>query len=124
VGYQFFSGGVVPIFYTLSTELFPTRVRSLAMGLVVAAARLGSITGPFMLGLLLTLGTQIHQIIYYFTLPLVIAALILVVAVKVDSRQKTLEEVSEESHGSRRSDEASSDQMRTAPSESNSCRAG
>ncbi|HEY1610897.1 MAG TPA: MFS transporter [Paraburkholderia sp.] len=96
VGYQFFSGGVVPIFYTLSTELFPTRVRSLAMGLVVACARLGSITGPFVLGWLLMLGTMIHQIIYYFTLPLVMAALILVVAVKVDSRQKTLEEASGE----------------------------
>ncbi|MDR5825951.1 MFS transporter, partial [Caballeronia sp. LZ043] len=94
VGYQFFSGGVVPIFYTLSSELFPTRVRSLATGLVVACARLGSITGPFVLGWLLTLGTMIHQIIYWFTMPLVVAAVILVVTVKVDSRQKTLEEAS------------------------------
>ena len=93
VGYQFFSGGVVPIFYTLSSELFPTRVRSLASGLVVACARVGSITGPFVLGWLLTLGTMIHQIIYYFTMPLVIAAVILVMTIKVDSRQKTLEEV-------------------------------
>ncbi|QGZ63318.1 MFS transporter [Paraburkholderia acidisoli] len=96
VGYQFFSGGVVPIFYTLSSELFPTRVRSLAMGLVVACARVGSITGPFVLGWLLTLGTMIHQIIYYFTMPLVLAAVVLVVAVKVDSRQKTLEDASGE----------------------------
>ncbi|NKJ49813.1 hypothetical protein CIC12_24370, partial [Burkholderia sp. SG-MS1] len=88
VGYQFFSGGVVPIFYTLSSELFPTRVRALASGLVVACARIGSITGPFVLGWLLTLGTMIHQIIYYFTLPLVGAAVILVFTVKVDSRQK------------------------------------
>lgn len=93
VGYQFFSGGVVPIFYTLSSELFPTRVRSLASGLVVACARVGSIAGPFVLGWLLTLGTMIHQIIYYFTMPLVIAAVILVLTIKVDSRQKTLEEV-------------------------------
>ncbi|WP_168667752.1 MFS transporter, partial [Paraburkholderia sp. SG-MS1] len=93
VGYQFFSGGVVPIFYTLSSELFPTRVRALASGLVVACARIGSITGPFVLGWLLTLGTMIHQIIYYFTLPLVGAAVILVFTVKVDSRQKALEEV-------------------------------
>lgn len=95
VGYQFFSGGIVPIYYTLSTELFPTKVRSLATGLVIACARLGSITGPFILGLLLTLGTLIHQIIYYFTAPLVVAAIILVLAVKVDPRQKTLEEVTE-----------------------------
>ena len=38
VGYQFFSGGVVPIVYTLSVELFPTKVRSLANGLIVRQA--------------------------------------------------------------------------------------
>lgn len=95
VGYQFFSGGVVPIFYTLTSELFPTKCRALASGLVIAAARLGSISGPYILGLFLTFGTVIHQIIYYFTMPLVAAAVILVLTVKVDSRQKTLEEVTE-----------------------------
>jgi len=93
VGYQFFSGGVVPIVSTLSAELFPTRVRCLATGLVSASARIGSISGPFILGFFLTLGTEIHQIIYYFTLPLVLAAIVVVVFIKVDSRQKTLEEV-------------------------------
>jgi putative MFS transporter len=92
VGYQFFSGGVVPIFYTLCSELFPTKVRSLASGLVIACARVGSIMGPFILGVLLSFGTMIHQIIYYFTLPLVAAAIVLVFTIKVDSRQKTLEE--------------------------------
>jgi putative MFS transporter len=93
VGYQFFSGGVVPILYTLSTELFPTRIRSLANGLVVACSRIGSISGPFILGFFLTLGTMIHQIIYYFTLPLVLAAVVVVIFLRTDMRQKTLEEV-------------------------------
>ena len=93
VGYQFFSGGVVPIVATLSSELFPTRVRCLATSLVSASARIGSIFGPFILGFFLTLGTQIHQIIYYFTLPLVLAAIIVVFFIRVDSRQKALEEV-------------------------------
>jgi putative MFS transporter len=96
VGYQFFSGGVVPIVATLSSELFPTRVRCLATGLVSASARIGSILGPFILGFLLTLGTEIHQIIYYFTLPLFLAAIVVVIFIKVDSRQKTLEEVTRE----------------------------
>jgi putative MFS transporter len=93
VGYQFFSGGVVPIVSTLSAELFPTRVRCLATGLVSASARIGSIFGPFILGFMLTLGTEIHQIIYYFTLPLTLAAIIVVIFIRVDSRQKTLEDV-------------------------------
>jgi len=93
VGYQFFSGGVVPIVYTLSVELFPTKIRSLANGLIVACARIGSITGPLVLGFFLTLGTEIHQIIYYFALPLVLAAIVVVVFLKIDARQKTLEQV-------------------------------
>jgi putative MFS transporter len=95
VGYQFFSGGVSPIVVTLGTEIFPTRVRSLAWGLVSACARIGSICGPFILGFFLTLGTEIHQIIYYFTLPLLLAAIVVVIFIKVDMRQKTLEEVRE-----------------------------
>ena len=93
VGYQFFSGGVVPIATTLSVELFPTNVRCLARGLYVAAGRIGSVTGPLLLGFFLTLGTQIHQIIYYFALPLVVAAVLVVVFLTVDSRQKALEEI-------------------------------
>jgi len=93
VGYQFFSQGVVVILYTLGAELFPTRVRSLGMGLVTAFGRIGSILGPFVLGVFLTFGTAIHQIIYYFTIPLVVAALFAVACIRIDSRQKALEQV-------------------------------
>jgi putative MFS transporter len=93
VGYQFFSGGVSPILSTLATEIFPTRVRSLAYGILSACARVGSVTGPLILGFYLTLGTQIHQIIYYFALPLVIAAIVVVIFIKVDPRQRALEDV-------------------------------
>lgn len=93
VAYQFFSGGVVPIATTLSVELFPTKVRCLGRGLYVASGRIGSVTGPLLLGIFLTLGTQIHQIIYYFTLPMAVAAVLVVIFIKVDPRRKTLEEV-------------------------------
>jgi len=93
VAYQFFSGGTVPIIITLNVELFPTQVRSLAYGLVVACARIGSISGPLVLGVMLNLGTEIHQIIYYFSVPLVLAAFLLVIFIKVDPRQRSLEEV-------------------------------
>jgi putative MFS transporter len=93
VGYQFFSGGVVPITSTLSSEVFPTKIRSVGYGLLSAISRIGSISGPFMLGVFLTLGTAIHQIIYYFALPLLLAAIVLVLVIRVDPRNKTLEEV-------------------------------
>ncbi len=95
VGYQFFSGGVSPILSTLATEIFPTKVRSLAYGILSACARIGSATGPLILGFFLTLGTEIHQIIYYFALPLVVAAVVVVIFIKTDLRHKGLEEAVE-----------------------------
>jgi MFS transporter, putative metabolite:H+ symporter len=96
VGYQFFSQGIIVILYTLGTELFPTSVRSLGMGIVTATGRVGSILGPFVLGVLMTLGTAIHQIIYYFALPLMLAAILTVFLIRVDPRQKTLEQINQE----------------------------
>jgi putative MFS transporter len=96
VGYQFFSQGIIVILYTLGSELFPTSVRSLGMGLVTATGRVGSILGPLVLGLFLTFGTAIHQIIYYFAMPLLLAAALSVVLIRVDPRQKTLEQINEE----------------------------
>lgn len=93
VVYQFFSQGIVVILYTLATELFPTRIRSLGMGLMTAFGRIGSILGPFLLGFLSTLGTAIHQIIYYFALPLLAAAILCLFLIRVDPRQKALEQI-------------------------------
>jgi len=93
VVYQFFSQGIVVILYTLATELFPTRIRGLGMGLVTAIGRIGSIIGPFVLGFFSTLGTAIHQVIYYFAMPLLAAAVLCLFLIRVDPRQKALEKV-------------------------------
>jgi putative MFS transporter len=94
VVYQFFSQGIFVILYTLAAELVPTRIRSLGMGLVTAIGRIGSILGPFVLGLFSAMGTAIHQIIYYFAIPLLAAAILCLFLIRVDPRQKTLEQVS------------------------------
>ena len=96
VGYQFFSQGIIVILYTLGSELFPTPVRSLGMGIVTATGRVGSILGPFAVGVFLTFGTSIHEIIYWFAIPLLLADIVSVVLIRVDPRQKTLEEIKEE----------------------------
>ncbi|NKJ49297.1 hypothetical protein CIC12_21700 [Burkholderia sp. SG-MS1] len=92
IGYSFFSGAVMPVFFTLSNELYDTRIRALSAALILAGARCGSITGPLVLGWLLTLGTEIHQIIYYFSMPLLVAAIILLFVIKGDSRQRSLDD--------------------------------
>jgi putative MFS transporter len=93
VVYQFFSQGIFVVLYTLAAELVPTRMRSLGMGMVTAFGRIGSILGPYILGVLSTLGTAIHQIIYYFALPLLAAAILCLFLIRVDPRQKALEQV-------------------------------
>ena len=93
VAYQFFSNAIVPILITLNAELFPTRVRGLGIGLVSAFSRTGSIVGPLAMGLFMSFGTAIHQIIYYFAVPLAIMAIVGAIFIKVDSRQKALEQV-------------------------------
>ncbi|AJZ56503.1 sugar (and other) transporter family protein [Paraburkholderia fungorum] len=93
IGYSFFSGAVMPVFFTMSNELYDTRIRALSAALILAGARCGSITGPLVLGWLLMLGTEIHQIIYYFSMPLLAAAIILLFVIRGDSRQKSLDDV-------------------------------
>jgi putative MFS transporter len=48
------------------------------------------------LGLFLTFGTAIHQIIYYFAMPLLLAALLAILLIRIDPRQKNLEQIHEE----------------------------
>lgn len=86
-------GGVIAVLYTLGTELFPTSVRSIGMGIVTAFGRIGAIVGPYALGLFLTFGTAISQIIYFFTIPLLVAAIIALFLIRVDPRQKALERI-------------------------------
>ncbi len=85
--------GLVGILYTLSSELFPTRVRTLGMGIVNGVGRLGAVLGPFVLGLFLKFSTSISDIIYMFAVPPIIGAIVVVLAIKVDPRGKTLEQI-------------------------------
>ena len=91
--------GVMVILYTLTTELFPTPVRSLGIGSVQSMGRFGAILGPFMLGLLLQFGTEISHIIYFFAAPLLVSAVLALFVIRFDPRQKTLEQINTEVEG-------------------------
>jgi putative MFS transporter len=103
VGAQFlqmlFGQGVVAILFTLSGELFPTPVRTLGIGIVNGVGRFGMVLGPTVLGLLLKFGTATSQIIYYFAIPMVIAALVALFVIRVDPRQQSLEQITEGAGG-------------------------
>ena len=97
VGAQFlqmlFGQGVVAILFTLSGELFPTSVRTLGIGIVNGVGRFGMVLGPTALGLLMKFGTPTSHIIYLFAIPMVVAALIALFVIRVDTRQQSLEQI-------------------------------
>jgi len=56
--FSFFNLGAWGITYAYTPELYPTAVRATGAGWANAAGRIGSIAGPYMLGLLLSYGDQ------------------------------------------------------------------
>jgi putative MFS transporter len=89
----FFVQGNISILYTLGTELFPTPVRTLGMGIVTAFGRVGSILGPLALGFFLAIGKSVSTVIYLYTVPLIVGAVVAAMLIRVDSRQKSLDDV-------------------------------
>jgi putative MFS transporter len=87
--------GVVSVLFTFSSEIFPTPVRSLGLGLVTGVGRFGAVLGPFVVGLALLWGARISQVIYVFATPLFVIAVITLLVVKIDTRQKTLDHISD-----------------------------
>lgn len=85
--------GIPSILATLSSETFPTSVRTMGTGIVSGLGRMGAVFGPAILGLFLNYNTKISSIIYYFATPLFIAAVLALFAFRFDPRGKALEEI-------------------------------
>ena len=72
VGFQVLAtligGAYVAIYYTLGTELFPTSIRSAALGWETSIGRTGAVVGPLLLGLLAT-GLPFATILTFWYVP-------------------------------------------------------
>lgn len=90
-----FAQGVPAILFTLSSELVPTPVRTLGLGIISGMGRFGAVLGPFILGLFLHFGTKISDIIYLFAIPLFIASILALLVIKIDPRGLSLEQIGE-----------------------------
>ena len=60
--------------HALSSEFYPTRMRSTGVGWALGIGRIGSIVGPVVGGLLLAQGTGMRDIFWAATVPAVVAA--------------------------------------------------
>jgi AAHS family 4-hydroxybenzoate transporter-like MFS transporter len=61
--------------HALSSEFYPTRMRSTGVGWALGIGRIGSIVGPIVGGQLLAQGTGMRQVFWAATIPAVIAAM-------------------------------------------------
>lgn len=85
--------GVVGVLFTFTSEIYPTRVRSIGVGLVTGLARFGAVVGPLFVGLGLHWGFQVGQVMYLFAAPLFIVSIIALIAIRVDTGRRNLEEI-------------------------------
>jgi putative MFS transporter len=58
LGMQFFLFGMWSVLYAYTPELYPTRIRATGSGFASAVGRLGSLLGPFVVGVVLPIAGQ------------------------------------------------------------------
>jgi len=95
VGFQVLAtligGAYVAIYYTLGTELFPTSIRSAAVGWETAIGRTGAVIGPLLLGLVASTGLPFGTILTFWYVPAFLAGLIPFLGLRGQTRNRSLE---------------------------------
>lgn len=90
---QFCMFGMGSAMYAYVPELYPTRIRATGSGFASAAGRVGALLGPFIVGLILPVTGQAG--VFALGAGAFIAAAMLVMFLGIETKGKTLEEISE-----------------------------
>lgn len=82
----FFLAGSMIGLYAIIPDVYPTRVRSTGTGWAIGIGRLGAVLGPYLAGVLITIGWE--RSLYYFALstPLILA-MVIVLRLRVAARR-------------------------------------
>ena len=78
--FSFFNLGAWGVTYAYTPELYPTAIRATGAGWANAVGRIGSIIGPYFLGVLLSYGNQETAFLAFSIVQLISAAVIIVAA--------------------------------------------
>ena len=90
---SFFNLGAWGVIYTYTPELYPTNIRALGSGWAAGFGRLGGMIAPALVGVMLANQLGINNVFMMFAAVLVAVAAI-VLGLGIESRQKSLEEIS------------------------------
>ena len=89
---SFFNLGAWGVIYTYTPELYPTAIRALGSGWAAGFGRIGGMTAPALVGLMLTAGMGINTVFMMFAAVFIIVSAV-VLTIGVETRQKKLEEI-------------------------------
>jgi len=89
---SFFNLGAWGVIYTYTPELYPTAIRALGSGWAAGFGRIGGMTAPALVGMMLANGSGMGTVFFMFAAVLVIVSAI-VLGMGVESRQKQLEAI-------------------------------
>ncbi len=89
---QFCQFGMWSVLYVYTPELYPTRARATGVGFASAIGRLGSLLGPFAVGVILPLAVQAG--VFALAAGAFLLAALIVVLLGTETRGKTLEMIS------------------------------
>ncbi len=89
---SFFNLGAWGVIYTYTPELYPTAIRALGSGWAAGFGRIGGMTAPMLVGVLLVHGAQMNSIFLMFASVFVVISVI-VLSLGIESKKKSLEEI-------------------------------
>ena len=89
---SFFNLGAWGVIYTYTPELYPTAIRALGSGWAAGFGRIGGMTAPMLVGILLAGGAYMNSIFLMFASVFVIVSII-VLSLGIESKKKSLEEI-------------------------------
>lgn len=89
---QFFMFGMWSVLYAYTPELYPTRSRATGAGFASSVGRLGSLLGPFAVGVILPFTG--HTGVFTLGAISFAAAALIVLTMGIETKGKSLEEVS------------------------------
>ena len=92
LGMQFFMFGMWSVIYAYTPELYPTRCRATGGGFASSIGRVGSLIGPYMVGVILPVTGQIG--VFALGAGCFVTAALIVAALGVETKGRVLEEIS------------------------------